>query len=104
MSRVEFTNKSTRFIQEIISVGEIVILDYVKRSDEEQNRLFKAKLSKCDGYIKISAHQRGTAVDLYFLKGNQIDMNKEKYEKWHSIWEIKYSGKPILDWDLPHFE
>ena len=35
------------------------------RTAEEQNELFKAGLSKCDGYEKLSYHQSGKAVDFY---------------------------------------
>ncbi len=35
------------------------------RTAERQNQLFNAKLSKCDGYTYISAHQTGLAFDVY---------------------------------------
>lgn len=35
------------------------------RSQEHQNRLYKAGKSKCDGYVKISNHQLGMALDFY---------------------------------------
>lgn len=34
------------------------------RSAEMQNELFQAGNSKCDGYITLSEHQKGLAVDL----------------------------------------
>tara|TARA_Y100000385_G_C13060980_1_gene624405 strand:- start:282 stop:683 length:402 start_codon:yes stop_codon:yes gene_type:complete len=35
------------------------------RTQVEQNELFHAGLSKCDGYEKISSHQTGEALDVY---------------------------------------
>ena len=35
------------------------------RTQAEQNELFHAGLSKCDGYEKISSHQTGEALDVY---------------------------------------
>ena len=48
------------------------------RTAEEQNELFKAGLSKCDGYEKLSYHQSGKAVDFYgWVQGR-------------SVWEMRY--------------
>ena len=47
------------------------------RTDEEQNQLYKDKVSQKDGYIRISKHQFGEAVDLnVFVEGKYVD-NKE---------------------------
>lgn len=54
---------------------------YGVRSDEEQNKLFKDEKSKCDGYIKKSAHQKrsdgyGHALDILPLpKGVNMYLN-----------------------------
>ena len=41
MDRVEFTRKITALIQEMITAGEQPIGDYWKRSDYEQERLYR---------------------------------------------------------------
>ena len=35
------------------------------RTPEEQNSLFLNKATNCDGYIKLSKHQSGNAIDVY---------------------------------------
>ena len=105
-NRREFTKKIAELIIQMCKEKEQPILDYALRSAEEQNRLFKAGKSKCDGYQKISAHQRGKAMDIYFYNEKQgiLDFTtKEKYKRWHKKWEEK-GGKPMIEWDVGHFE
>lgn len=104
MTRIEFTTKIVKLLYEMLTSGEQFVIDYVLRSTEEQNRLFKEGKSKCDGINKKSAHQSGRAMDLYFIdsKGN-LDFNTDKYEKWHKRWE-EMGGKPMISWDKGHFE
>ena len=47
------------------------------RTSEEQNQLFKDGYSKCDGYLKMSKHQSGDAIDLNVFVGNKMIDNKE---------------------------
>ena len=47
------------------------------RTSEEQNQLFKDGYSKCDGYLKMSKHQSGDAIDLNVFVGNKVVDNKE---------------------------
>jgi len=47
------------------------------RTAEEQNQLFKQGASQCDGYLKLSKHQSGLAVDLNVFVGNTMVSNKE---------------------------
>ena len=47
------------------------------RTPEEQNQLFKDGYSKCDGYLKMSKHQSGNAIDLNVFVGSRIVNNKE---------------------------
>lgn len=106
MDRQEFTNNISMFLQHLIVLGEQPVIDFVLRSAEEQNRLFKQGLSKCDGYEKKSKHQFGISADLYLTDENgniQFEWNKEKAEKYHKIWE-DYGGKPMIEWDRGHFE
>ena len=42
------------------------------RTDEEQNHLFNSGYSQKDGYLKISKHQTGEAVDLIVFVGNEV--------------------------------
>lgn len=40
------------------------------READEQNELFRANKSKADGYVKLSEHQSGNALDFYaFIDG-----------------------------------
>lgn len=112
MNRVEFTRNINNLIAAMILDGEYPIIDYVKRSDEEQMRLFIKGLSNADGIKKISGHQRGKAVDIYFPDLDDIDKDLDKnellppkkgFEYWHKYWEQK-GGKPMIEWDKGHFE
>jgi hypothetical protein len=79
------------------------IIDYVKRSDEEQQRLYDLKLSKCDGVKILSQHQLGKAMDIYFIEDGKLVEPKQTFKYWHDLWE-SWGGKPIIDWDKGHFE
>lgn len=103
MIRIEFTQKIVALLSKMIAAWEPVIIDYVKRSDEEQKRLFDAGLSKCDGKEKQSAHQSGKAMDIYFIVDGKL-IDDGRYEKWHKVWQEKYGGKPMIEWDKCHFE
>jgi len=85
---------------------ENAIVDYIKRSDEEQMRLYIKGLSKCDGVRTISAHQRGKAVDIYFLNENlsEVVPPKKGHEYWHKYWKRYCKGQPMIEWDQGHFE
>ena len=50
-------------------------LDGYSRTPEEQNALFRAGKSKCDGYIKESMHQKDRARDIVIVddKGNPVN-------------------------------
>jgi len=103
-THVEFTRALNILLSNMLANGERPILDYCKRSAEEQNRLFKEGKSKCDGYKKISKHQQGLAVDIYFvgLDGKLTDP-KLGWEYWHNIWE-GLGGRKMIEWDKMHFE
>jgi len=86
--------------------GENPILDFAKRSDAEQKRLFDAGLSKCDGVIKESRHQRGMAVDIYFdtdMEHPGLEEPAKGWLYWHERWE-RMGGSPMIVWDRGHFE
>ena len=105
MTRLEFTDNICTLIVWMISEGERPIIDFVKRSAEEQKRLFDLKLSKCDGENKISGHQKGVAMDIYFLddEGKKVVPPKKGFDYWHKKWE-EFDGKPVIGWDKNHFE
>ena len=103
--RPEFTEAIASLLQYMINEGDIPILDFAKRSKEEQKRLFEAKLSKCDGEIKISKHQTGEAADIYLIdEGKLHDWNAgDRWDKYHTFWE-ESGGKPVIEWAKGHFE
>jgi hypothetical protein len=92
--------------------GNSPVIDYALRSSEEQQRLFKQGLSKCDGVTKLSNHQRGLAADIYFVVTKPdgtifTDYDfKETFDlamKYHDIW-VEMGGNKVISWDLPHFD
>jgi hypothetical protein len=112
MNRVEFTHQIVNLLAAMMLDKEYPIIDYVKRSKEEQKRLFDLGLSKADGVNGISGHQIGKAVDIYFPDLDDVDKDMDKnellppkmgWEYWHKYWEEK-GGKPMIDWDKGHFE
>ena len=106
MNRVEFTKQISQLINRMNSEGELPILDWVKRSTEEQSRMFRDKLSKCDGKTIVSQHQRGLAADIYFRDQTEPDRLVDPIHSriyWHEIWETM-GGKPMITWDQGHFE
>ncbi len=105
MNRVEFTRNICLLMDEMFIEGERPILDYVKRSDAEQMRLYLQGKSKCDGIEKISQHQRGKAADIYFVSEDHshiVDPTKG-YGYWHDRW-CELGGKEMILWDQGHFE
>lgn len=105
MRRVEFTKALSKLLAAMILEDELPIVDYVKRSAEEQNRLFKEGKSKLDGYKAMSKHQVGLAADIYFVgdDGKSLVAPKKGWEYWHGYWE-KLGGQPMIVWDKGHFE
>ncbi len=104
MTRLEFTKNICTLILRMIEEGESPIADYLKRSDEEQMHLFQEGKSKCDGIHNISQHQRGKALDIYFLdKKGVLVPPKKGHEYWHGEWE-KMGGQPLISWDKGHYE
>jgi hypothetical protein len=116
MDRVDFTRKIAMLIIEMDRQEENPIIDFCKRSDEEQMRLYRIgrdgngnKIGKtvtdCDGINIESAHQSGKAVDILFLNDerNKLASPKKGYDYWHQVWE-NWGGKPMIEWDGGHFE
>ena len=87
----------------MIDAGENPIIDYCLRSKEEQQRLFAAGKSKCDGIKTPSAHQSGKAMDIYFIEGVAITDGIKGHDYWHTVWK-GMGGKEIIAWDRGHYE
>jgi hypothetical protein len=104
--RQQFNLAFVNLLQAMFADGQIPLVDFVKRSNEEQTRLFNAGLSKCDGVKNKSKHQTGMAVDIYLTdqEGRLKDWTMDGLAvKYHTLWE-SLGGKPILSWDQGHFE
>lgn len=105
--RSKFTNALALLLLQMDSNKDVPILDFVKRSKEEQKRLFEAGLSKCDGERVLSKHQVGCAADIYLLDqaGSLIDWKNipDKAKYYHDFWET-LGGNKIIPWDVGHFE
>ncbi len=107
--RDQFTRELASLLQYMLNEGDTPILDFVKRSTEEQARLFAAGLSKCDGVKIVSKHQSGLAADIYLLDmdGKLVNWNSvpEKSSKYHAFWDsCSCSGRMVIEWDRGHFE
>lgn len=95
------------------------------RLDEEQNKLYLDKKSKCDGYFLLSNHQKGEALDFYaFVDGAaswdvahlsmvagviMATATRLKREgkisitlRWGGTFGEK--GNQFKGWDMPHME
>ena len=106
MNRVEFSKSAAKLLTHMYKRGELAIIDYVKRSDDEQMRLYLKGLSKCNGVNSKSWHQSGKAIDIYFLNDALTELAPPKlgFEYWHNYWEKRCGGKPMIEWDKGHFE
>ena len=102
-NRIEFTQALSILLINMIFMGEHPIVDYVKRHDATQKMLFDKGLSKCDGVKKVSRHQLGMAVDIYFIEDSIIAEPIMGHEYWHKRWE-DMGGEPMIEWDRGHFE
>jgi hypothetical protein len=105
--RSDFTRELGALLMYMGSEGDTPVIDFVKRSPEEQKRLFDAGLSKCDGTKVISKHQLGLAADLYLIdnEGKFMDWSKivDKALKYHAFWDV-CGGRMQIEWDRGHFE
>jgi hypothetical protein len=132
MNRADFTRNIVLLMGEMILAGDRPVGDRWQCSREEQNRLYKIGrtlvngvweivgdvVTFVDGIIKLSKHQDAKALDIYLADEQDniiFDFTEQKYEKykerilyWHSVWDKKYGGKPMIDKpnfrDFPHFE
>jgi len=104
MKRIEFTHMVELLLHQASMLRPYEpIIDYCKRSAQEQKRLYKKGLSKLDGYKKKSKHQFGKAIDIYLVNRGKLSFARWRYEVLHDYWE-KIGGKPMISWDIVHFE
>jgi hypothetical protein len=117
MNRGEFTKGIAGLLIQMWNEGEYPIADFLKRSPEEQNRLFKLGKSNADGINTHSQHEFGKALDILFLDLDDADKDgitqelkvspKKGWDYWHKEWEKK-GGKAMTEWyqknDQGHFE
>ena len=112
--RSRFTNALALLLLQMDSCKDVPLLDFVKRTTEEQKRLYEAGLSGCDGERIISKHQLGLAADIYLLSPDAKSIIDWKTiplrsEYYHEFWET-LGGLPVLKdsegkpYDLGHFE
>ena len=84
------------------------------RTSEEQNNLFKQKLSKADGYTKKSYHQTGRAIDIYGYVDDSATWDEEILKTIaRHLQEVALKRYAVtLEWggdwksfkDMPHFQ
>ncbi len=113
MKRHEFSQMVSMLLAWIDSKGWYALISYAERSREEQKRLFQANKTKCDGEIKISAHQYQDAggkyaIDIYIHDGDGNIQKKQLYLEAHQYWDmldgIPMDDGPMIEWDWAHFE
>ena len=103
MTRVEWTKAITQLLAAMFLEDEHPLIDYVKRSDDEQMRLFVLKKTQKDGIRIRSGHQDGKAMDIYFIEEGKLADPKKGWGYWHDYW-IGKGGQPMIEWDKGHFE
>lgn len=114
MTRVEFSINIVALLHQMKLLGEHFLIDFVKRSDEEQYRLWRIgrdengnkigdTVTNCDGKNNVSAHQRGLAMDIYFTEEGKLVDPHLGFDHWHQVWE-GWGGKKMIEWDKSHFE
>ena len=84
------------------------------RNAERQRQLYDKKVSKCDGFIKKSEHQKGTAFDIFLMIDKKASWNKIalKLVARHIQEVAKNTFNVNLVWggdwkgfvDFPHFQ
>lgn len=115
--RVQFSQKLAQLILQAHAGGIRLMPYWIERSAEEQFKLFQqgrttpgAIVTNCDGYKKISPHQRWRAADLVIVgeDGKLIWDASARYallgEMWKSLggkWGGDFKTPPR---DLGHFE
>jgi hypothetical protein len=84
------------------------------RTAEEQNKLYKDRKSKCDGYEILSYHQSGKAFDIFGYVDGKATWDKSILTSiarhiqsvaldCYGV-ELRWGGDWVNFKDLPHFE
>jgi len=87
---------------------DFIVFSY-SRTAEEQKKLFDEGKSKCDGYKKISMHQKDRARDIVIIDPNDkpIWNHIPEYDVLGAFWK-SIGGRWGGDWasldDIYHFE
>lgn len=87
------------------------------RTEDDQNSLFKAGKSKCDGYKKKSYHQSGNALDFYAYVNGKATWRNHHLSMIAGViistanrmgvkvkWGGTFSSDDFSGWDMPHIE
>ena len=104
---------------------EITLIDFGhgrdsgKRLPSRQNELYRDEKSQCDGYINLSYHQTGKALDFYAFINGRASWEHEHLAvvacaflqaaselrikiKWGGLW--RKNKNSIYGWDMPHIQ
>lgn len=93
------------------------------RTAGEQNKLYRDNVSKCDGILSISNHQKGEAVDFYAYINGKASWDKTHLALVASVilstakrlkkegriecdikWGGSFGSNDFHGWDMPHIE
>ena len=92
------------------------------RTKEEQNQLFRDGKSKADGYVKLSNHQSGEALDFYAYVDGKASYEPEHLAmvacaflqaasilgysiEWGGLWSTGQTKNNIeYGWDMAHIQ
>jgi len=114
--RILFFQKLAQFILQASSGGIRLMPYWIERSAEEQFKLYQQGrttpgriVTNCDGYKKISPHQRWRAADLVIVgeDGKLIWDASARYELLGQIWKSlggKWGKNFVGLRDMSHFE
>ena len=107
--RIIFFTKFAALTAIANAIGIHFIISWFYRTREEQKKLFDEGKSKCDGTIKVSAHQKWLAIDIAIVKNGVLVWDREDgYDKLGNIWKMMggtWDDSPAGSLDDPyHFQ
>ena len=114
MDRIEYTDKITRLIRQMVDEGEHPVgcdwyrsqqaqhADWQVGRDSEGKKIGET-ITNCDGVKNISGHQTGRALDILFIENGAVSPPKKGWTYWHEKW-IELGGGREISWDEDHFE
>ena len=106
---IEFTRTFVAFCSDMIARGRVFKIAEVRRGEMQQYFYYLSGRSRCNGITNRSNHQdptRAADLDFYDENGRYFypDNSPDVYLDEHHIWQSNYGGKPVISWDLRHFE